>query len=178
MNKKVIIIAGPSGSGKTVIEKLLVENYPNEFKKLQQVTTRDMREGEVQGYPYKFITQEEYDKIENDLIGKTNIKGQRYGTIFDLDDNKFNTVILNKMGIDDFINQFPPDKCGIDYIILMVDSRQTVERDDRDINFVMDERWSIMDVMNLCIVHNPPEYKTVEEVREKIITFFNRYFKN
>jgi len=178
MNKKVIIVAGPSGSGKSMIEKLLSEKFPNEFHKLQQVSTRPMREGEKQGDPYKFVTQDEYDEIKDNLIGRTNINGERYGTIFDLVDGKYNTIILNKMGIDDFINQFPLDKCGIDYIIVMIDSRQLVERQNRDISYIMNERWNIMEVMNLCFVHNPPEYKTVEEVRDKIITFFNRYFKS
>ena len=30
------------------------------------------------------------------------------------------------MGLDNFMNEFPLDKCGIDYIIVMVDSRQLV----------------------------------------------------
>lgn len=173
--KKVVIFAGCSGGGKTYMEKLLIENYPELFNKLNQVTTREMREGEVQGNPYLFIDKEEYDRISDSLFGRTEIKGNYYGTKLELDPNKFNTIILNRMGIEDFEKSFPMDG-EIEWIVVMIDSKKPTLRNGRDNNFIMEERWSIMEKMNICIVNDPPNYKSVEEVKNKIISLFERLY--
>lgn len=61
MEKKIIILNGPSGSGKTTIG--------NELKKLGipelvSHTTRPMREGEIDGVSYYFVSPEIFNKIE------------------------------------------------------------------------------------------------------------------
>ncbi len=56
----MLVMIGASASGKTEIAKILIEKYG--FSKLVTYTTREMREGEVDGVDYHFITIEEFEK--------------------------------------------------------------------------------------------------------------------
>lgn len=63
---KFVIVVGPSGSGKSTMLSLLLKKYP-EFKFSVSATTRDRREGEVDGVDYYFLSKEEFEsRIEND----------------------------------------------------------------------------------------------------------------
>lgn len=57
-----LIISGPSGVGKTYLEKYLIQNH--NFKRIQSTTTRPIRQGEVHGLDYNFITEEHYKQLE------------------------------------------------------------------------------------------------------------------
>lgn len=79
-NKKhIITIAGPSLSGKTQFSKILQEEHG--FQAVVSVTTRPMRQGEVDGVDYHFVTEDEYDKL--DFVQKTSFNGYRYGVTKD-----------------------------------------------------------------------------------------------
>lgn len=60
-NKRIFLLIGPSGSGKTSLGECLKELG---IPELTSHTTRKMREGEVDGLDYHFVTKEEFDKIE------------------------------------------------------------------------------------------------------------------
>ena len=76
----MVILVGESGSGKSSIEKYLVENYG--FKKTISYTTRPMRDGEVDGIDYHFISVEQFNKLkEQDFFAEDAIyRGWYYGT--------------------------------------------------------------------------------------------------
>lgn len=59
--KQVVVIAGPSGSGKNTIISQIIKRYPN-CGRLVTATTRQPREGEVDGYDYHFFTMERFDE--------------------------------------------------------------------------------------------------------------------
>lgn len=72
---KLIVISGPSGTGKgTVCARLLTDSM-NDFS--VSMTTRDPREGEVDGKEYYFITREEF--LKNIDAGNF----LEYATVFD-----------------------------------------------------------------------------------------------
>lgn len=83
---KLIVISGPSGVGKGTIVKHLQDRYKEENKKLYlsiSCTTRNPREGEVDGVNYYFITEEEFkEKINNNDFLEYNQygTGKYYGT--------------------------------------------------------------------------------------------------
>ncbi|MDD6478655.1 MAG: guanylate kinase [Oscillospiraceae bacterium] len=78
---RVFIISGPSGSGKDTLLKILFERYPN-MKFSISSTTRPMREGEVEGEKYNFISKESFlSMLANDeLLEHNEFVGNFYGT--------------------------------------------------------------------------------------------------
>ena len=61
MNGKVIIVSAPSGAGKTSIVKHVLRFLP-ELRFSTSATTRAMREGEVNGKDYHFLSVEDFKK--------------------------------------------------------------------------------------------------------------------
>lgn len=83
---KLLVISGPSGVGKGTIINHLEDMYQENNKKLYlsvSCTTRNPREGEVDGVNYFFISEKEFKKRikENDFL-EYNIygTGKYYGT--------------------------------------------------------------------------------------------------
>lgn len=77
----LIIISGTTCAGKgTVIEKLLEKNKNLSFS--ISYTSRAMREGDVDGVKYKFISREEFERKieENEFLEYVNYSGNYYGT--------------------------------------------------------------------------------------------------
>ena len=83
MNGKVIIVSAPSGAGKTSIVKHVLQFLP-ELRFSTSATTRAMREGEVNGKDYHFLTVDEFkDGIDRDnfLEWEEVYHNQFYGTL-------------------------------------------------------------------------------------------------
>jgi guanylate kinase len=83
MNGKLLIFSAPSGSGKTTIVRNLLSKFTNlEFS--VSACSRAMRNGEVNGSDYYFLTPEEFKaKIENnDFVEWEEVyPGSYYGTL-------------------------------------------------------------------------------------------------
>ena len=58
--KNTIVIVGGPGSGKTTLAKALVERG---YKRIVTYTTREPREGEVNGVDYNFVTKREFKEM-------------------------------------------------------------------------------------------------------------------
>jgi guanylate kinase len=83
MKGKVIIMSAPSGAGKTSIVKHVLDYLP-ELRFSTSATTRAMREGEVNGRDYHFLSVEDFRKgIEHDdfLEWEEVYRNQFYGTL-------------------------------------------------------------------------------------------------
>ena len=78
---RLVIISGPSGSGKDTILKKVLKSLP-ELKFSISSVTRPMREGEVEGEKYNFVSREYFEHmIKNDmLLEYNNYVGNYYGT--------------------------------------------------------------------------------------------------
>jgi len=79
--KKLFVISGSSGVGKgTVIGGFLKRNP--EFKLSISYTTRDKREGEVEGVNYFYVSKEEFlNSVKNDeFLEWAEFSGNYYGT--------------------------------------------------------------------------------------------------
>jgi len=79
---KVFVITGPSGVGKGTLISRLLERVPG-LELSISATTREPREGEVDGRDYHFLTAEEFDhRIEaEDFLEFATYSGNRYGTL-------------------------------------------------------------------------------------------------
>jgi len=81
----LIVLSGPSGVGKGTVRKALFDDEETNFKYSISMTTRDKREGEVDGVDYFFKTHEEFEElIEQDkFIEYAKYVGNYYGTPVD-----------------------------------------------------------------------------------------------
>lgn len=107
MSKTIFLLVGASGSGKTTLAQYLKQwGIPE----IISHSTRAMREGESEGSPYYFVTNEEFDQI--DFIETTPYDGSsRYGTskqelerIFNSNDTAF--AIVDAHGVKEFKKQY------------------------------------------------------------------------
>lgn len=79
---KVFVITGPSGVGKGTLISELLQRVPG-LELSISATTRQPREGEVDGRDYHFLTVEEFDRrVEaEDFLEFATYSGHRYGTL-------------------------------------------------------------------------------------------------
>jgi guanylate kinase len=79
---KVFVITGPSGVGKGTLIARLLERVSN-LELSISATTRQPREGEIDGRDYHFLTLAEFDRrIEaKDFLEFATYSGNRYGTL-------------------------------------------------------------------------------------------------
>jgi guanylate kinase len=79
---KVFVITGPSGVGKGTLISTLLERVPG-LELSVSATTRQPREGEVDGRDYHFLSSEEFDRRVDaeDFLEFATYSGNRYGTL-------------------------------------------------------------------------------------------------
>jgi guanylate kinase len=77
----MVLISGPSGCGKSTIIQRLVSDERVEFS--VSATTRPIREGEVDGVDYHFLSKEEFRaKVEvGAFVEYAEVYGNMYGTL-------------------------------------------------------------------------------------------------
>lgn len=97
----MIIIMGESASGKTTLANMFVEKHPD-YHKVVTYTTRPMREGEVDGVDYHFITDEKFNQLVQDgfFIEYAKYRDWQYGTAkSDCTNNKKALAVLTPAGM-------------------------------------------------------------------------------
>ncbi|AXE61049.1 guanylate kinase [[Mycoplasma] phocae] len=84
MDKKLIIFTGPSGVGKGTVEKILFNQKDLKLKLSVSMTTRQPREGEVDGIHYYFVSKETFNACltDNRLIEYSMHFDNYYGTLY------------------------------------------------------------------------------------------------
>lgn len=58
----LVILSGVSGAGKDTIKKELIKRMEN-VESLPSFTSRQMREGDIEGQTYKFVSREEFEEM-------------------------------------------------------------------------------------------------------------------
>lgn len=113
----MFVIEGPSGTGKGTIAKEVLKRDAN-IKFSVSVTTRQKREGEVDGVDYYFVTDEQYDEfLAQDAFYEhvDSQYGARYGTL--------------RSEVDSFINVGQDVLFDMDWL----GARQMKEKADEDV---------------------------------------------
>jgi guanylate kinase len=79
---KVFVITGPSGVGKGTLIAKLLERVPG-LELSVSATTREPREGELDGRDYHFLSTAEFDRrmAVDDFLEFATYSGNRYGTL-------------------------------------------------------------------------------------------------
>jgi guanylate kinase len=77
----LIIISGPSGVGKDTICKEVLDRNNNLVLSVS-MTSREMRNGEVEGKDYYFVSRDEFEKRvkNNEFLEHATVHGEYYGT--------------------------------------------------------------------------------------------------
>lgn len=78
---KIIVIVAPSGSGKSTLIKRIKKEYLDLLESVSY-TTRDAREGEINGQHYNFISEDEFlkRKANDEFLEWAKVHGNYYGT--------------------------------------------------------------------------------------------------
>lgn len=76
------MLSGPSGVGKGTVRKALFDQEDIQFQYSVSATTRNPREGEINGVDYFFKTREEFERMiaNNELLEWAEFVGNYYGT--------------------------------------------------------------------------------------------------
>jgi guanylate kinase len=82
MAAKVFVITGPSGVGKGTLIRELLQRLPD-LELSISATTREPREGEVNGRDYHFLSPEEFERRmrREDFLEYATYSGNSYGTL-------------------------------------------------------------------------------------------------
>lgn len=78
---KLFLITGPSGAGKReVIDR--INQFGIKFEKVTSYTTREKREGEVEGESYNYISKKDFDGMvkEDEMLEWAEVHKNLYGT--------------------------------------------------------------------------------------------------
>lgn len=148
----MFVIEAPSGTGKTtLIKKLLAQDKNLKFS--VSVTTRQKREGEVDGVDYYYVTDAEYDKLvqEDAFYEKVDSQyGSRYGTLRSEVDSFINVgqdVVFDMdwVGLRQMKEKAPNDVVSI-YMLppSIKELRQRLEGRKTDSQEVIDKRMAVI----------------------------------
>lgn len=78
----LLVFSGPSGSGKDTVLSLFLDKHMQNVWKSVSYTTREPRDGEVDGVDYNFISVEAFEKLiaDGDLLEYAKYGVNYYGT--------------------------------------------------------------------------------------------------
>lgn len=170
---KVIIIAGPSGVGKGTIEKELFKDEKLNLAFSVSATTRNRREGEIDGKHYHFVSQDEFQELikKNELLEYNKHFDNYYGTLKSevdtkLSQNKNVLIEVETIGAINIINEYRDLKKDKELITIFIIPPSLKELKRRIINRNSEDRKSIRKRMK----------KAKKELKCRI--YFNHIVKN
>lgn len=104
MKYKVVALMGKAGAGKDrLLAEIIKIAEPTWFKKIVNCTTRPIREHEVDGINYYYLTHEQFtEKVLNgDMIEAAEFNNWFYGTLLStLDIDKINIGVFNPTAVE------------------------------------------------------------------------------
>ena len=116
---KLIVISAPSGTGKTTICKELLKKNPT-WKFSVSATTRDLREGEVDGKDYLYMPNDKFEHAVKfgDFLEWEWVHGNKYGTPIGpledaLDDEHTMLLDIDVKGGVSVMEEYPDASIGI-----------------------------------------------------------------
>ena len=99
---KLIIFSAPSGAGKSSLIKKLIEISQSPLELSISATTRNPRDGEIHGKDYFFISDEEFNSLNDQdaFLESANVHGFKYATLRSFVEEKINLGISVILDID------------------------------------------------------------------------------
>ena len=139
---KIIALIGKAGSGKDRIMNEVLAAAPDRFNQIISCTTRPMREGEVEGVNYYYLTEKEFRaKMFNDeMLETTFFNNWFYGTMYSaLSADKPNIGVFDPAGI---VSMLERDDIDLTVYMVVCDDktrllRQLNREQDPDVNEIV-----------------------------------------
>ncbi|MAR14848.1 MAG: guanylate kinase [Candidatus Marinimicrobia bacterium] len=169
----LIILAAPSGTGKSTICKELIKNNKN-WNFSVSVTTRNPRDGEIDGKDYQFISNSEFEHFVKfgDFIEWEIVHGNKYGTLWStvddaLDNKKVMILDIDVKGAMSIYEEHPDETI---LIFIEPPGLNIVEQKE-----ILNERLVKRgNEQELAIKHRLKRFETEMEFKEK----FSHHFVN
>lgn len=98
----ILLIVGESGSGKSTIANYMEKEYG--CKQVLSYTTRPMRADDEANPTHTFVTQEEFDELDN-RVGYTKFNGYEYCATAEQVDNN-DIYVIDPAGVDFFKEKY------------------------------------------------------------------------
>ena len=138
----MIVLVGPSGSGKSTLELWVCKQYG--LNRVVSLTTRPPRQGEQDGVHYRFVTEEEFSRLDNEgkLAETAEYSGHLYGTLKDdIGDKK--VIVVEPNGLEQLVEAVGRDKLIIFYIKVPERERiiRMLRRGDSVNNVIQRVKW-------------------------------------
>ena len=169
----LIILAAPSGAGKSTICKELIKNNKN-WNFSVSVTTREPRNGEIDGKDYKFISNSEFEHFVKfgDFIEWEIVHGNKYGTLWStvddaLDNKKVMILDIDVKGAMSIYEEHPDETI----LIFIEPPGLNINEQKEILNERLVKRGNEQE---LAIKHRLKRFETEMEFKEK----FNYHFVN
>ena len=162
----LVILAAPSGTGKSTICRQLMKNNKN-WNFSVSVTTRNPRDGEVDGKDYKFISNSEFEHFVKfgDFIEWEIVHGNKYGTLWSEIDNALDKKKVMILDIDVkgamSINEEYPDET---ILIFIEPPGLNINEQKEALNERLIKRGNEQE---LAIKHRLKRFETEMEFKEK-----------
>jgi guanylate kinase len=116
MSKEILILSGPSGSGKSSLINKLSNVMDNYYFSISS-TTRKIRDGEIDGKDYYFVSKEQFEQDikDNLFLEYANVMGNYYGTSIvhinkALEENNLVILDIDVQGQEQILKKIS-DKC-------------------------------------------------------------------
>lgn len=129
---KIITLTGPSGSGKSKTEKNLVSLKkintkcgPVDISKVISYTSRPIRNGEVNGIDYHFVSKKFFTENKKDFIELVEFAGNFYGVHKNSIQKGINVIVVEPEG---YIQIKDKDIANIFGVYLEVTTDKQIER--------------------------------------------------
>lgn len=174
----MLVLVGESASGKSSIEKYLVDNYG--YNKIVSYTTRQPREGEVDGVDYHFISVEQFKSLkEQNFFAETAIYNNWYYGVAKEDCTDDKVAVLTPHGLrqiskikDINITSFYINVPRRDRLIKILQRGDSIEESYRRNLSDVGMFDGIEDEVNFVINNNGYE-KSIEEMSEEVLSYIN-----
>lgn len=131
--KVIIALIGKAGAGKDTIARDLAHRNPN-WNMIVSCTTRPMRDNEVEGESYYFLTNEQFaEKVLNgDMLEATYFNEWHYGTMASSLKEGVNIGVFNPEGFDCLTSSPLEDVIVYGYYIVCSDKERMLRQLNRE----------------------------------------------
>jgi len=200
---KILALIGNTASGKSTLQDNLIKEFPDKYETVGQFTTRHKRSKEESNLIY--ITEEQYNTIKSNLVGKCNFNNNYYGSLLcNLDNDKIKIVTVTIEGYIDLLNNI--EDLNNVYTLVLLNSNFTDAlsiRKNRSLEFLEQEYNEIKNyvynienmkdkgyfIMNLKHNEYPKvelvdslcskyfNYRSKEEYKQELLNSVNEYIK-